>query len=123
MDDHSEEQLRALPEVIQSWAEGQKPLKATIQGTGTFANPGNHVLWASADIPGGAEMHVSLMQYLRGHGYEPKSDHGWVPHITLAYGNTHFRFMPKVTEPKPWPVREVWLAIGPRWESFPLGVQ
>lgn len=119
LDSHSEAQIDMLPELVEAWAEGQPKLEARVQGAGTFVNEGSHVLWAAADIPGVNEMHVSLVQYLTGHGFDVRKDHSFTPHITLAYGKHHFRFLPKI-EPTSWKVREVWCCIGGRWESFAL---
>ena len=117
--EYSKEQVRDLPELIAAWAETQPKLDARIQGSGTFANPGSHVLWAAADIPGGNHMYVSLVDTLKEHGYSPRQDHGWTPHLTLSYEDHHVRFLPKI-EPQEFRVREVWCCIRGRWESFPL---
>lgn len=117
--DFTKAQVEYLPEVIEAWAETQRPLKATVQGVGTFANPGSHVLWAAADIPGGNHMWVSLADTLRGHGYKFAENHGWTPHLTMSYEKHHVRFLPKV-ERMEFQVREVWCCIGGRWESFRL---
>lgn len=117
--EHTGEQLGDLPELIEAWAETEARLEARVQGAGTFVNEGNHVLWASVDVPGMAQMHVRLVDYLNSHGFKVKDDHGFVPHLTLSYEKHHVRFLPKV-EPTSWTVREVWCCIGGRWESFPL---
>lgn len=117
--DFTKEQVEYLPELIESWGEVQKPLDATVQGVGTFSNPGSHVLWAAADIPGGNHMWVSLADTLKAHGYAFKENHGWTPHLTMSYEKHHVRFLPKI-ERMEFKVREVWCCIGGRWESFPL---
>lgn len=122
--DYGAQMLADLPEVIRAWAEGQKPMEAKIHGVGTFlptpSSDAQHVLWAVVDSPGLSRVHVSLVDYLRAHGYTPSEEHAFSPHITLAYGKHHFRFMPKI-EHTTFDVLEVWVAIGAHWESFPLG--
>ncbi|MFE0490146.1 2'-5' RNA ligase family protein [Streptomyces griseoaurantiacus] len=106
--DYTREQLMLLPQVVSAWAVRQKPTTVRIGGIGKFNNEdkGQHVLWAAPDIPGGAQMHASLAHFLEGHGYRLPSEHGWTPHMTLAYVDRHFRFMPHLEEHH-WDVTEV----------------
>lgn len=119
-DEHEHEDLAMLPDLVKSWAATQKPLTAHVGGVGTFVNPTQHVLWAAVDLPHGTVFRDSLVHLLEEHGYAIRHDHGWTPHITLQYGKNHFRFLPKV-EPATWDVDEVWVCVGGRWESFPIG--
>lgn len=118
--EYSKEQLKALPDLVKGWAHGREELKASVGGVGTFVNPDKHVLWAAVDIPHGTVFRDDLVRHLEGHGYVIRHDHGWTPHCTLSYSNSHFRFMPKI-EPMSWDIDEVWVCIGGRWESFPIG--
>lgn len=118
-DDHEDDHLASLPDLVESWARTREPLKANVGGVGTFVNPNEHVLWAAVDIPGGTTFRDDLVRYLEGHGYSIKNDHGWTPHITLAYGNSHFRFMPKV-KPESWTAAQVWVCVGGHWQPFPM---
>lgn len=106
--DYTREQLKLLPQVVGAWAVRHKPVTVRIGGVGKFNNPykGQHVLWAAPDIPGGAQMHADLARYLEGHGYRLPSEHGWTPHMTLAYVDKHFRFMPHL-EQHTWEAPEV----------------
>lgn len=120
--DYTAEQVAWLPELVGSWAARQHPVKVRIGGTGKFSNEssGEHVLWAAADIPGGAQLHSDLAAFLEGHGYRLPSEHGWLPHLTLAYVHKHFRFLPKVAEHS-WDAAEVWTCVGGKWTRCPLG--
>jgi 2'-5' RNA ligase/mRNA-degrading endonuclease RelE of RelBE toxin-antitoxin system len=111
--DYTREQLQLLPQVVGAWAARHKPVHVRIGGIGTFNNAfkGEHVLWAAADIPSGAQMHSSLAAYLEGHGYRLPSEHGWTPHLTLAYVGQHHRFMPRLDEHH-WDAEEVVTFIG-----------
>lgn len=111
---------RVLPELVEGWARTQRAMTARIGGAGTFVNPGQHVLWAAVDIPGGGPFRESLVETLERHGFEVANDHGWTPHITLDYRDHHVRFLPKV-EPATWDVTHVHVCIGDNWTAVPLG--
>jgi 2'-5' RNA ligase len=113
MADYTPEQLKLLPQIVGSWAVRQKPVSVRIGGVGKFNNShkGQHVLITTADIPGGAQMHSSLAFVLEGHGFKLPSEHGWLPHLTLAYVNEHFRFMPHIDEHR-WQAEEAVTVIG-----------
>lgn len=85
--------MRAVA-AIESWAMYTEALKGVISGVGRFqANAGDpeakDVVYAAVDCPGLAEMRVHLQNYvdpaLRGVDRQRVQDHGFVPHITLAY--------------------------------------
>lgn len=121
-DEYSDVLLDGLHEVMEAWADGQPKFTATVQGVGTFLpadEDGQHVLWASVDAPGLHRVHAHLVDYLKEHGYEPREDHSFTPHLTLAYGKHHFRFVPKIKR-RDFKVHEVWVCVGGRWESLPL---
>ena len=118
--EHTKAQRDGLESLVASWARQQKPFKARVGGVGTFTNPGNHVLWAAVDIPGGGGIRHSLSELLEEHGYKVRNDHGWTPHITLKYHTNHVRFLPKV-KPATWDVREVMLCIGGEWKPIRIG--
>lgn len=109
-----------LKELVEGWARTQKALTAHVGGVGTFVNPGQHVLWAAVDIPGGGPFRESLVETLERHGYSVANDHGWTPHITLDYRDHHVRFLPKV-EPATWEATEIFVCVGDNWTAVPLG--
>jgi 2'-5' RNA ligase len=111
---------RELPELVEGWARTQKALKGHVGGVGTFVNPGQHVLWAAVDIPHGGPFRQSLVEVLERHGYDVANDHGWTPHLTLAYRDHHVRFLPKI-EPASWDITEVHICVGDDWTAVPLG--
>jgi 2'-5' RNA ligase len=119
--DHTQAELDKLPELIRLWAKTAEPFEASVQGSGTFANSGEHPLIALVDIPGEARhMHKSLSDFLKGHGISFPENHSWIPHVTLAYSPHAVRFMPKV-ERHSWPVNEVHYARNRNWTAIPLG--
>lgn len=118
--EHRRGQVNALGSLVRAWARTQKPFTAKVGGAGTFVNPGQHVLMAHVDIPGGGEIRESLNKLLQEHDYKVRNDHGWTPHITLKYHTSHVRFLPKI-EPESWDVTEIMLCIGGTWEPIKLG--
>ena len=109
--DYRPDQLAALPKLVGGWAVQQKPTTVRIGGVGKFFNAEQHVLWASADIPGGTHLHSGLEKFLGTHGYKTPSEHGWNPHLTLSYVRNSFRFMPSVPEVS-WTADRVFVCIG-----------
>jgi 2'-5' RNA ligase len=123
IDEYSKEMVADLPEIIEAWAETQKPMQARTQGAGTFVpaeEDGQHVLWAAVDVPGLHRVHTDLVDMLRSKGYQPREDHSFTPHITLSYGKHHWRFLPKIASVE-FEVDEVWCCIGGEWQSYPIG--
>jgi 8-oxo-dGTP diphosphatase len=118
--EHPKGKVDSLGSLVRAWARTQAPFTANIGGAGTFTNPESHVLWAAVDIPGGGEIRQSLSDLLEEHGYKVRNDHGWTPHITLKYHNSHVRFLPKI-EPATWEVREIMLCLGGDWRPITLG--
>lgn len=119
--DRTQAELDKLPELIRLWAKTQEPFTASVQGSGTFANSGEHPLLALVDIPGEARhMHNSLADFLKGHGISFPENHSWIPHITLAYSPHAVRFLPKI-ERREWPVSEVHYFQGGARTAIPLG--
>lgn len=61
------------------------PLAGVSAGFGVFRAPDKDCFWACVDVPGLACLREQLCQALCDAGLEPLTDHGWCPHITLAY--------------------------------------
>jgi 2'-5' RNA ligase/phage-related protein len=120
--DYTPEQLSLLPQLVSSWAARQKPVTIRTGGVGKFTNAykDQHVLWAAADIPGGAQMHTSLASELERYGFRLPSEHGWTPHMTLRFVDQHFRFMPHVPDRR-WEATEVVAFIGAARHAVRLG--
>lgn len=114
-DEYKPGHLRDLPEVMDAWAEGHKPLRLKIAGAGHFLpsddSDGAHPLITLVNAPGLHRMQSHLVDHLKRYGYNPRENHGYIPHLTLGYSKHHVRFLPKV-EPRSWVARDVWSAIG-----------
>lgn len=121
--DYTPSQLQDLPEVIDAWAEGQRPRQLTVQGSGTFlaADEGApHVLHALVNSPGLHRTQASLVDHLKRYGYRPREEHGYIPHITLGYTKHDVRFLPKVGRSS-WTANDVWSAIGDQRQAHAFG--
>lgn len=60
-------------------------LIGTISGKGVFVNPEETVTYLSPDIPGLVELRTSLVQVLEAWGVNVFKNHGYTPHISIAY--------------------------------------
>jgi hypothetical protein len=61
------------------------PIEGTVRGYGRFRNGEEDALWAGFDSPELPELRHKVLQACRDAGVEPAGDHGFTPHITLAY--------------------------------------
>jgi 2'-5' RNA ligase len=74
---------------VKHLAEWREPLSGKVSGTGRFSasntSNGKDVVCALVDMPGLADLHVWLDIALTGAGMPPRREHGFLPHVTLAY--------------------------------------
>lgn len=78
----------ALKAVVQGIAASAPPLTGEVAGIGHFTAGPEPVTYASPDVPGLSELRQSICEGLEGAGVEPSGDHGFTPHMTLAYART-----------------------------------
>ncbi len=74
-----------LETVVRNWAATTPVITGEISGSGVFVNgetPVTHLSVDCADLPAARQ---SLVEALTEAGAAPRSDHGFDPHITLAY--------------------------------------
>ncbi len=100
------------------------PLAGSISGSGRFSasasSGGLDALYAVPDVPGLAELRHAVAEALRGAGVPPRADHGWSPHITLAYvppGEQQAAQVPSL----PLAFGAVTLSVGSSRADLPLG--
>lgn len=72
-------------EAVQAIAATTDPLEGTVPGYGMFRGGDRDVFWAAVDVPGLAELRQRVCERLKAIAYAPVQEHGWTPHITLAY--------------------------------------
>ncbi len=115
----------ALDAVVREVATAAAPLTGTLGGTGQFppsaSSDGKDVLWKPVDVPGLAELRQDLVARLAAAGFAASDEHGWTPHVTLAYTDPGrpFRTLAGGTVPLTISALGVW--VGDEHTAVPLG--
>jgi 2'-5' RNA ligase len=114
---------RALATVT-TVAHSQAPLMGRLGGVGRFqASPtsdGQDVLYASVDVPHLEDLREALVRALTVAGVPVSRDHGFTPHITLAYLSPQSP-TPTVKLPDvPLPIQVLRVQAGPEWSEVAL---
>lgn len=119
-----EEAAQAALDAIKVYAKGAKPMEGSISGTGRFAGGETDVIYASYDAPDLPEFRQSLVEALAHVGVAVSKDHGFSPHITLAYVETGkgANVFPLGIVPDPIPIRfeSLRVGVGGTYHEFPL---
>lgn len=105
-------------EAVRDWARKCPPLVGEISGYGVFVAGPEPVTYASVDIPDLPAARQGLVDALEGTGSPIKCDHGYTPHITLAYAARR----PKI-EARPASFHKVHLVWGDDHYVFALGAE
>lgn len=108
--------VQRLAQTVAGWATTVAPLPAVISGTGRFTSGPEPVIYASVDTPDLPAARERLVEALSGAGLEPSSEHGFTPHMTLAYEDRYV----VVPDPLPLTFETVTLAVAGERMSFPL---
>jgi 2'-5' RNA ligase len=78
-----------LKNILTRFCSQQQALSGTVAGVGRFtANENNgetNAFWAAVDVPGLSVLRENLVGCLNGNGTQVSTEHGFTPHITLAY--------------------------------------
>lgn len=82
------EDTTRLAQVVQGIAASMAPITGTLAGTGVFTAGEEPVSYASPDAPALSHMRERLCDALNHAGFAVSGEHGFTPHITLAYGGT-----------------------------------
>ena len=114
---------RALDRV--AWAaEGTAPLTGQIAGLGRFnASPssdGKDVVYANVDVPGLDRLRYMIAEMLESAGCPPMTNHGYTPHVTLAYIDAGADMPLQRIETMPIVINSIWLSVGDRRTEIPL---
>lgn len=105
----------ALRHAVGRWASRTAPLTGMVSGVGHFTNGTQPVTYASADVPGLEGMRQDLVDKLGNAGAPASGEHGFTPHITLAYADT----TPDVDN-LPLTFDHAALVVGDQRTNFPL---
>lgn len=76
-----------LQKVVEGFAATCPPITGHIAGTGLFTASEENVLYASPDTPALPHARQRLVEQLEHAGFPPEREHGFTPHLTLAYGH------------------------------------
>jgi HK97 family phage portal protein len=76
-----------LEAIVEGFAASTAPLSGAVAGVGHFDTGPEPVTYASADVPNLAAVRERLVEVLARGGFEPSAEHGFTPHITLAYAD------------------------------------
>lgn len=120
--EYDPDHLQELPGKVAEWAQRHPRPAMSVEGSGTFLArnaDGPHVLHALVNAPGLHRMQADLTDHLRSHGYRPREDYGYIPHVTLGYTKHDVRFLPKVPRMS-WQASKVWTAIGGSRQGHPF---
>lgn len=89
LEDLAQETVERTLACVQAFTARRPPLAGQISGIGRFdastTSDGDEVIYASFDSPELAGLREDLVRELEYEGAYPKNDHGFTPHITLAY--------------------------------------
>lgn len=105
----------SLRQAVAEWAAKTAPIGGSISGIGQFTAGPTPVTYASVDAPTLAAARERLLQCLWYSWSSTTREHGFTPHITLAYDERQITVPNLAVE-----FTEVTLAIGDQRETFPL---
>lgn len=109
--------------LVENFARNQKYIfTATITGFAVFSNNDSPVLVALVDIPNATGFRAELLSLLRSNGIEPPENHGWLPHITLAYGVDENAALPSIPDSahESFTLDSLIAGVGDTWTWYPL---
>lgn len=121
----SDEQLDAAIAVTAEWAEHTPAIAALLGGVGRFAGPGDvDPVWHSVDAPSLDAARAALLKALAAAGLAPSSEHGYTPHVTVAYVPREHQLPLVINDPRPLVFGEVGVWTRGRGSvCYPLGVE
>lgn len=76
-----------LAALVQQFAAAHAPLTGEVSGLGLFTAGPQPVTYASVDVPGLPHFRQELVNALEAAGFPVSKNHGYTPHMTLAYAD------------------------------------
>lgn len=114
----------AAEAAVAAFAASTSVLTGKLAGFGQFLNGGEEpaVLIALWDVPGLDRFRLALKDTLAASGVKREENHGFTPHLTIAYGDEPFDELPEVPDEAKENItfESVILAYGGEWMEFPL---
>ena len=109
---------------VKQWAVEQgKPLEGMINGLGRFfhsEDDDTNAVYVAPDVPGLPELRQSLVEWIEQSGFDYAQNHGFTPHITVAYVPLDAP-TPAIRIESPVAFKQVTLAWGDKRYDYPLG--
>ena len=102
LDDTDQARLVGL---VAGLVSSASPITCRVSGAGTFTADDGAVRWCSIDAPGLAELASRLRRLLDENGFDVRAEHGFQPHMTLAYAASV-----EVAEAVAFPAEAGWVA-------------
>lgn len=105
---------------VEGFARSRGPLTGEVAGTGRFNKSDNGpVHYAAVDLAGLPDFRESLVRILSANGFKVADNHGFTPHMTLAYGDEHNG---TGVDNHPLEFSQISVASGATRHHFPLGL-
>jgi 2'-5' RNA ligase len=117
----------ALNRVAAGVARRRPTLVGEVAGFGRFTDShrtaGPNVLWAAVDIPYLEDLEVDLVDRLAGIGMPVTREHGFLPHITLAYLPPGIPTPDLALDRLPLRFDALYVAVGAERVRHPFGIE
>jgi 2'-5' RNA ligase len=108
---------------VSEFAKTSNPIKTTLQGIARFVSGGEEdPIVATIDSPDLPEFRQELCAYLGKQGIPYHKNHGFIPHMTLAYIYAGDEMPIDTVEPMELNFSKVYLVDGGEWRGFNLEV-
>ncbi len=111
VEDDSDYLLRLLS-AVRDTCEKNKPLSGMLSGIGRFNGEKQDVYYLSADIPGLEDFRHALMEALGDADVKVNREHGFTPHVSLAYLSHDAELPPGRFQSRPVQFDEVAVVYG-----------
>lgn len=85
MDDYPPEAIERLLASLKRYAPSARPVRAILGGVGRFTLPERDSFYISVDSPDLLDLRRDIESIAKACGLSVSRDHGFLPHITLAY--------------------------------------
>lgn len=111
--------------VVEKFTKSQAPVIGSINGYGIFKEThldDKECLWLSLDAPALPKLREDLLKVLIQGGFNPATNHGFTPHITVAYYPKGYSIPPLDFEPISVMIPALRVAWSELVRDFPFGV-
>lgn len=119
------EQLSGIRSIVVDLAASHGPITGTVAGWGRFnateSSDGSDVVWAHVDCPAIPAFRQQLVQALEDAGIPVTQNHGFTPHVTLAYVPAGVPSPVSRVDTAPVVFETLVLAMGDSTQVVPLG--